>query len=249
MLAAALCASCGGGSSAKKTQTPEEIQKTFENQKALAVASSWRGNFQQALMEINEAEKLNDQDPEVYVIKGAIYFGLKDYPSAEQNYQKALSLNPNYTAAHFNLCGLYLIQKKYDQVISECGFVVADPTYKARANAYTNIGIAYYSLGDMVKARENYQKALEINPTFVYAHNELGKLYMATDRYGEAVSEFELAVAGLPSYEEAYYNLGLAYLKVNDTVRACVAFGKVAEISPTSEYGVNSTRYINTVCN
>lgn len=239
--------SCGGGG--KKADVEADQTKTFENQKALAVASSWRGNFPQALKEIEAAEKINDKDPEVYVIKGAIYMGLKEYPTAEQNYKKAVSLNPGYTPAHFNLCGLYLIQKNFDQVISECGLVTADPTYKARANAYTNIGIAYYNKGDMAKARENYEQALKLNPSFVYAHNEMGKLYMSTGRYGEAVTEFRQAVDGYPTYDEAYYNLGLAYLKLNDSVNACEAFRKVLDISPNSESGVNSNKYIHTVCN
>ncbi len=246
LIVAVLLLSCAGGK--KKPDVPQDEGKMFDNQKALAVASSWRGNFPQALKEIEVAEKINDKDPEVYVIKGAIYMGLKEYPTAEENYKKAISLSSTYTPAHFNLCGLYLSQKSYDQVISECGLVVADPTYKARANAYTNIGIAYYSKGDMAKARENYEQALKLNPAFVYAHNELGKLYMSTGRYGEAVTEFQQAVQGYPTYDEAYYNLALAYMKLNDTVNACEAFRKVADISPNSEFGVNSNRYINTVC-
>ncbi len=246
LLIAIVLLSCGGGS--KKPDAEADQTKTFENQKALAVSSSWRGNFPQALKEIDEAEKINDKDPEVYVIKGAIYMGLKEYPLAEQNYKKAVGLDPGYTPAHFNLCGLYLIQKNFDQVISECGLVTADPTYKARANAYTNIGIAYYSKGDMARARENYELALKLNPSFVYAHNEMGKLYMSTGRYGEAVTEFKQAVDGYPAYDEAYYNLGLAYMKLNDSVNACEAFRKAQDISPNSESGVNSNRYINTVC-
>ncbi|KAB2832216.1 MAG: tetratricopeptide repeat protein, partial [Candidatus Dadabacteria bacterium] len=168
---------------------------------------------------------------------------------AADGYRKALEINPSYTAARFNLCGLYLAEKKYQEVISECEAVVADPACDARANAYTNIGIAYFSLGDMVKAREYYDKALQINPSFVYARNEMGKLYMATGSYAQAATEFELAIAGYDAYEEAHYNLGLAYLKVNNTQGACAAFAKVVELSPTSEFGVNSARYLNTVCN
>ena len=247
LMIAVVLVSCGGGS--KKADVEVDQTKTFENQKALAAASFRRKNFQQALTEIEAAEKMNDKDPDVYVIKGLIYVGLQDYPTAEQNYKKAIGLSPAYTPAHFNLCGLYLIEKSYDRVISECGLVVADPTYKARANAYTNMGLAYFNKGDMTKARENYEQALKLNPAFVYAHNELGKLYMSAGRYGEAVTEFQQAVTGLPSYEEAYFNLGLAYLKLNDSIKACESFRKVAEISPGSEFGVNSNRYINTICN
>jgi Tfp pilus assembly protein PilF len=237
---------CGGG---KKTPDVEVDQgQAFEDQKALAVVSSWKGNFQQALEEIEVAEKMNNKDPEVYLIKGAIYTGLKDNAGASQYYKQALALDPHYTPAHFNLCGLYLLDGNYDGVIAECSEVVNDPTYKARANAYTNIGLAYFHKGDMTRARENYEAALNLNPSFVYAHNELGKLYLSTGRYADAILEFQQAVAGLPSYEEAYYNLGLAYLKTNDTENACRSFRKVVEISPGSEFGVNSNRYINTVC-
>mgnify|MGYP001161958023 FL=1 len=239
--------SCGGGS--KKTETPEDNQANYENQKALAIASFRRGNFKQALDEIDAAQKLNAEDAEVYLIKGAIYFKLKDYPLAADGYRKALEINPSYTAARFNLCGLYLAEKKYQEVITECEAVVADPAYDARANAYTNIGIAYFSLGDMVKAKDNYDKALQINPSFVYARNEMGKLYMSTGRYAQAATEFELAIAGYDAYEEAHYNLALAYMKVNNTQGACKEFAKVVELSPSSEFGINSTRYLNTVCN
>lgn len=241
-----LLLSCGGGS--KKSELTMDKEEEFSNQKALAAASSWRGNFQQALKEINEAEQINDKDPEVYVIKGAIFFGLKDNAKAEQFYKQAIGLNPNYTPAHFNLCGLYLGQNNFDGVIAECSEVVTDPTYKARANAYTNIGIAYFNKGDMTSARENYEKALQINPAFVYAHNELGKLYLASGRYGEAIFEFQQAISGYDTYEEAFYNLGLAYLKTEDNYNACESFRKVVEIAPASEFGVKSNRYLNSVC-
>lgn len=91
-----LLLSCGGG---KKADVEVDQTKTFENQKSLAAASSWRGNFPQALKEIEEAEKINDKDPDVYVIKGAIYMGLKEYPLAEENYRKALSQSRLHTRA------------------------------------------------------------------------------------------------------------------------------------------------------
>ena len=248
ILSIIIITSCFGGS--KDTEPEVDKEKLYQDQKALAVASLRRGNFQRAMEEIDEAQAIGKkEDPEIYLIRGAIYFGLKDYPVAESNYKRALEIRPGYSQASFNLCGLYLKEEKYDAAIAECNKVVADPVFNARENAYTNIGLAYFNKGDIASARDNYEKALQINPAFVYAHNELGRLYMATGREGEAIDEFKLAIAGLPTYEEAYYNLGLAYLKIDDRENACESFTEVVNLSPNSEFGMNSNRYLTTVCN
>jgi tetratricopeptide (TPR) repeat protein len=72
---------------------------------------------------------------------------------------------------------------------------------------------------------------------------------MTAGREGEAIEEFKLAIAGLGTYEEAYYNLGLVYLKINHQAKACESFKRVVELSPNSEFGVNSNRYLSSVCN
>ncbi len=243
-----LLTSCfGGGKNSNPDVNKEEL---YKDQKGLAVVSLRRGNFQQAVKELDEAQALfNKEDPEIYLIRGAIYFGLKDYPVAESNYKRALEIKPGYAQAIFNLCGLYLKENKFDAAITECSKVVSDPLFNARESAYTTIGLAYFNKGDIASARDNYEKALQINPAFVYAHNELGRLYMATGREGEAINEFKLAISGLSTYEEAYYNLGLAYLKIDDRENACQSFAEVVRLSPNSEFGINSNRYLSTVCN
>ena len=210
--------SCGP----KNSKPPIDEQKMLENQKGLAVASVRRGNFQQALIDVAEAEKIDDKDPEVYAIKGLIFFGLKDYPTAEQFYKKSLSMKPD-SRVSLNLCALYLRQERYNQVITECAKPAADTVFNARYSAYTTIGLAYFKLGDVTRALENYEKALELNPLYVYTHNELGKLYMSIGRDGEAVEQFNLAVEGFPEYDEAHYNLGIVYLKLNNKAEACQA--------------------------
>lgn len=237
-----LLLSCGG----KEVKSNKE--KTLNDQKGLATASLFRGNFPQALIDIREAEKINGRDPEVYNIEGLIYFGLKEYKEAEKSYEKAIKLKSDYSEARYNLCGLYLILDQLDNAIEQCTKAASDLVFRRREKAFTSLGVAYFRKGDIERAIECYQKSLDINPAFVYTHNELGKLYMSTGKEGEAIEEFKKAVNGYSLYDEAHYNLGLAYLKVGKVDDACASFKKVTEISPESASGVNAKSYLTSLC-
>jgi Tfp pilus assembly protein PilF len=241
--------SCLFSSCAQKRIEERREETLLSDQKALAVASLRRGNFQQAVSDINKAEEMDRNDPDVHLIKGVIYFALKDYTQAEASYKRAIELKPDYSEARFNLCSLYLTVSNLDGAIEQCSKAASDPVYKLRVNAITSLGTAYFRKGDMNRAEEYYDQALQINPAFVYAHNELGKLYLASGKEEEAIKEFKIAVDGFNLYDEAYYNLGLAYLKVGKKTDACQSFNRVVEISPNSVLGLNSKSYLSTVCN
>jgi tetratricopeptide (TPR) repeat protein len=106
----------------------------------------------------------------------------------------------------------------------------------------------FFRKGDVNKAKQYYDKALEINPAYVYTHNELGKLYTSIGKEQDAIQEFKQAISGFPEYAEAYFNLGIVYLKEGNKSQACYSFRKVVELSPNSLLGVNSNRYLNSVC-
>lgn len=239
-----LLISCGG----KKTGETNDEQRISEY-KSLAIASIYRRNFQQALEDIQKIESLDSNDPELYLIKGLIFFGLKDYESAEASYKKALEIKSDYSEARYNLCGLYLKLDKLDNAIEQCEKASSDILYRSRDKALTSLGVAYFKKGDAQKAKEYYDKSLEINPALVYTHNELGKLYMSAGDYQRAVEEFKRATTGYELYDEALFNLGICYLKLGKTLEACESFRKVIEISSVSEYGMNASRYVNSICN
>jgi len=236
---------CGGG----RTVDEKREELSLGDQKALAVASWRRGNFQQAVEDIKKAEEINPNDPDVHLIKGVIYFAVKDYKQSEVFFQRAVELKPDYSEARFNLCSLYLTTGNVDGAVEQCSKAASDVVYKQRVNAITLLGTAYFRKGDINKAKGYYEQALQLNPAFVFTHNELGKLYMATGQEKEAIEEFRRAVEGYDQYDEAHYNLALAYLKVGKIENACQSFSKTAQISPNSVFGVNAKSYINSLCN
>lgn len=240
--------SCYSSTGVNQNRSSESENKMLENQKQMAIASVRRGNFKQALKDIEKAKEIDDDDPGVHFVYGIIYYALKDYDKAEQYYLRALKEDEEYTEARFNLCGLYIKVKRYDDAIEQCSIAADDPLYQARASAYTNLGIAYFKKGEINKAKSYYDRALDINPALVYAHNELGKLYLAIGETEKAINEFRIAIAGYKEYDEAYFNLAGAYLKSGNKLSACHAFRKVVEISPDTELGLKARTRINSVC-
>ena len=239
-----LLLSCGG-----KETVKEGGKGQIEDQKSLAIASIYRRNFPQALVDIQIAEEINDEDAEVHLIKGLIFLGLKDYNQAEASFKRSIGINSKYSEARYNLCVLYLKVEKFDLAIEQCSLASSDILYRSRDKAFTSLGVAYFRKGQIEKAMESYNKALQLNPAFVYTHNELGKLYMSTGKHELAIEEFKRAVIGYEFYDEALYNLGVAYLQMGQAREACDAFTRVVEISSWSEYGVNAKNYLKSLCN
>ncbi len=62
------------------------------------------------------------------------------------------------------------------------------------------------------EAIQHYQKALEISPTFYPAHNNLGSIYMAGQKYDLAQAEFEAALKANQNDVEAYFNLANVFI-------------------------------------
>ncbi|NIT14465.1 MAG: hypothetical protein GTN99_09570, partial [Candidatus Dadabacteria bacterium] len=106
--------------------------KALTDQKTLAMSSLRRRNYKQALEEIEVAEQMAPKDPEVHFIRGIILFAIQDSKGAEQSYKNAIELNPDYSKAHFNICGLYLQNKSYDEATVHCQKAADDKLYESR---------------------------------------------------------------------------------------------------------------------
>ena len=68
----------------------------------------------------------------------------------------------------------------------------------------------------------------------------LGLLHAREGRYPAAIAAYQRAIAAVPNYGEAWFNLGEAYLKQNDYAAAEQAFSRAVaaghELSPISQW-------------
>lgn len=92
---------------------------------------------------------------------------------------------------------------------------------------------AFHS-GDIRKSAEHLQKAIQIYPEYVEAHNNLGARYIALDQYDKALPPCERAIALDPNASKPYQNLAAALALLKRYPEAEAAARRAMELDPNS---------------
>jgi type IV pilus assembly protein PilF len=167
------------------------------------------------------------------VLIGVLLLGCQTSP---QRKEEALS--------HMRLGDSLLQEGKPTQALGELlKAVELDPDDPQIHNV---LGVVYLEKGMPVQAVGHFQKALALDPKYVEVRNNLGIAYLRVGKIQEAIRELNLAVAS-PVYttpQFAYYNLGQAYLALQDYEQARANYLESLKLSPQyslSYYGLGLT--------
>ena len=94
---------------------------------------------------------------------------------AERGFLSLTKTNPELGGPHANLGIIYRRADKIAQAVSELEFAVRDsplqPVY------WNQLGIAYRQQGQFTKARQAYERAIALDPTYASANLNLGILF------------------------------------------------------------------------
>jgi len=99
-----------------------------------------------------------------------------------------------------------------------------------QARVYRTQGIQLQQHGDLDGAMNLYQKAIELDPAYAVAYNDLGVIYEAKGFVDRAEESYLKAVKIDPSYLSAYTNLALLYQNKRELDKAAVYWKKRAEL-------------------
>ena len=96
--------------------------------------------YRRAILDYNEAIRLNPRYAYAYNNRGNAYFGLKQYRRAIQDFSGSLRINPKFALAYYNRGFAYRNLKQYHRAIWD--YSEAIRLNPKDANAYLNRGIA-----------------------------------------------------------------------------------------------------------
>ncbi len=119
----------------------------------------------------------------------AIHKGIRGFSSEKENSPAGSQTKSDRIIEHFNRGLRYSFSKNYDDAIKEFEEVLKlNPN---SAEAYNNIGFAYFDKGDIDNAIIQHKKALEINPRLANAYYGLALAYEKKDRVQDAITNWD----------------------------------------------------------
>jgi Flp pilus assembly protein TadD len=121
-----------------------------------------------------------------------------DVDDAVAEYRRAILVDPKYVYAHWNLAAILKKRGNFDLALAEYRTAI-DCTKVTR-----DVAVLHVSVGDTLKEKAGtggtlddaiaeYRRALEIDPAYAWAHNNLGVIWREQGKIDDAIAEFRSA--------------------------------------------------------
>jgi type IV pilus assembly protein PilF len=211
-----------------------EINKQSESFREIGEAYMRQGNFTAALAELLKAEKLTPDDHILQNDLGFCYLGKNRLDLSVLHLKRAIELKPDYAPAKNSLGVVYLKQRNWKKAIATFKEITDNLLYATPHYPLSNLGEAYFNLGDLDQAEYYFMEALKRKPNFHNALRGLGQTYLKKNRPKDAIYYFEKALETAPNSAPIYFDLANAYQRVQDQKRSIHAYEKVLELAPNS---------------
>jgi serine/threonine-protein kinase len=164
----------------------------------------------------NRALELDSSCAEAHAVLGNLQADARDLKGAEEHFQQALRLDPNYATAHHWYGRYLLLHGKREKALSE--FMTAADLDPLSAVIRTSVAQWYYVAHDFDRAIVESRKVIEDFPEFPPARNTLVAVLFQQGRYEESLVEIEKARALQPEDPLAELEMkGYAYARLSRT--------------------------------
>jgi len=137
-----------------------------------------------------KALELDDSLPEAHLARAGFLTFVWKWREADQEYRRAIELDPNSAAAHYLYAFSLLVpEKQFDQALEEFHIALALDPLSPIMN--TNYATTLMDAHRYPEALAQFHKTIARDPTFGPAHHKLSELYAATGDFTNAVSELK----------------------------------------------------------
>jgi adenylate cyclase len=176
---------------------------------------------------IDRALGLDPLLAEAYTSRGRAYQNLWQWNKAENEYKRAIELNPNYPTAHQWYSSLLTDTDRLDDALTE--IKLAQELDPLSLIITGNVGYIYYFKGDLTSAEKEFEKLANLDRRFPMAYAGLGLVHFRHGNGEKAIAELEDAVDESSRFGHAVSDLGYAYAVAGDRDNALKLLNELEE--------------------
>ncbi|MFW5863385.1 MAG: tetratricopeptide repeat protein [Desulfohalobiaceae bacterium] len=190
------------------------------------------GELQQAEELINRGLEVNSEVSKGWSLLAKIYAERSEYDQSQKSIQKALHISPENSEYQFQQAELHLAQGKLES--ARKGFQRALNTDPHNQNLKENIWNAYLQQDLVDQVEQDFGPYL-FNHLGIRTINNQGVALSRQGRYQEAINLYKRGLKLYPQSTHLLYNLAVAHLNNQDTVKSQKCLQKAINLDPGFE--------------
>ncbi len=171
------------------------------------------GEREKAINHYMAALQIDPNWVEVYNNLGIALMQEGKIEAAIRQFQKAIELKPNFVMAKNNLNRAVAFQKELETEILRLQTLLKENP--GNVEMHFQLGNLYFRRGDQSQAMKQYKKALQLNPKYLPALNNLALVTAANKEYYKALTVFFDMLNYAPDDAETHYNIACMYSRLN----------------------------------
>ena len=231
-----------------KKQAKKEQQKTAKEQPKITqkqiVKTNNPAEYNEYQKQIAKYNAMTPKDAQIYNAIANTYKSMGDYTNALKNYEEAIKLDPANSDLRYNMGVAYLeLNSPYSakKALQKAVDLNKDNSKAYNLLSFVNQKIITEIINSSYSKFENknYVEAFEILDNAIKQYPENAQLYYyralvsdALGRNSAQISDLQKAISLDPSYYISYYQLGIAYEKINDERNALISYERFLSIEP-----------------
>jgi Flp pilus assembly protein TadD len=182
---------------------------------------------------MNQSLAMDANDAETWYAMGRLHYTQGRYSDALTSFEKTIALNPKSVKGENNLGLAYEALNRNDDAVHAYRTAIAwqkdDPAPSEQP--LLNLAILLQHRNQLPEAQQLLEEGAKIAPKEPRIHENLGQVYLHTDRAADAVKEFGAAVQLAPANPRYHYLLGQAYRRTGMDEKAKQEFARSSALN------------------